>query len=90
MKTALSKGLPIVALESTIISHGLPYPQNKEVALELEEIVRSSGATPATIAIINGSVRIGLSPEDLETLAQPGNNVCQFFSLFLIVLGLES
>jgi pseudouridylate synthase len=61
---------PIVALESTIISHGMPYPDNIATALELEQIIRDNGATPATIAIINGRIKIGLSSEDLELLAQ--------------------
>jgi len=61
---------PIVALESTIISHGMPYPDNKNTALELEQIVRDNGAIPATIAIINGRIKIGLSREELELLAQ--------------------
>ena len=61
---------PIVALESTIISHGMPYPDNKATALELEQIVRDNGATPATIAIINGRIKIGISSEDLELLSQ--------------------
>jgi pseudouridine-5'-phosphate glycosidase len=60
---------PIVALESTIISHGLPRPRNLEVALEVEEIVRSAGAVPATIALIDGVVHIGLEPDDLDRIA---------------------
>ncbi|WP_102273038.1 pseudouridine-5'-phosphate glycosidase [Cytobacillus massiliigabonensis] len=59
---------PIVALESTIISHGMPYPQNVETAKEVEDIIRKNGAVPATIAIINGKIKIGLSDEDLEFL----------------------
>lgn len=66
---ALSKGLPIVALESTIISHGLPRPSNLAVAQEVEEIVRSHGATPATIAILNGVVHIGLDSDQLSEIA---------------------
>lgn len=62
-----------VALESTLVAHGLPWPDNLEVARELEEIVRGHGATPATIAIVDGEVRIGLSPEELERLARDGN-----------------
>ncbi len=63
---AKEKGLPIVALESTIISHGMPYPQNVQTAREVEEIVRSYGAVPATIAIIDGQLKIGLTDEELE------------------------
>lgn len=67
---ALRSYNPIVALESTIISHGMPYPDNIATALELEKIVRDNGATPATIAIINGRIKIGLNREELETLAK--------------------
>lgn len=67
--TALDEGRPVVALESTIISHGMPYPQNVEMAVEVEGIVRSLGAVPATIAVLDGRPRIGLSPDDLELLA---------------------
>ncbi|MGG3562717.1 pseudouridine-5'-phosphate glycosidase [Neobacillus rhizosphaerae] len=65
---AKREGKPIVALESTIISHGMPYPQNVETAREVEEIIRQNGAVPATIAIINGKIKIGLSEEELEFL----------------------
>lgn len=61
---------PVVALESTIISHGMPYPQNIQTAKEVEEIIRKNGAVPATIAILNGKIKIGLSDEELEFLAQ--------------------
>lgn len=61
--------LPIVALESTIISHGMPYPQNIEMAERCEDIVRENRAVPATIAIMDGKIKIGLSKEDLKTLA---------------------
>lgn len=66
---ALAAGRPVVALESTIISHGMPYPQNVEMATEVEGIVRDHGATPATIAILDGRICVGLSPEQLEVLA---------------------
>jgi len=66
---ALSASIPVVALESTIISHGLPRPQNLDVAQELEEIVRSNGACPATIAVVEGRPCIGLEPEQLKHLA---------------------
>jgi pseudouridine-5'-phosphate glycosidase len=69
VKNALSEGKPVVALESTIISHGMPYPQNIETALEVEEIVRKNGAVPATIAIFNGKCHAGLSNEQLEYFA---------------------
>ena len=63
---AKEKGLPIVALESTIISHGMPYPQNVQTAREVEQIIRDNGAVPATIALIDGQIKIGLSDEELE------------------------
>ena len=70
---ALRDGVPVVALESTIISHGMPYPQNVAMANEVEGIVREHGAVPATIAVLQGVPRIGLSPDDLELLASdPG------------------
>jgi pseudouridine-5'-phosphate glycosidase len=62
--------MPVVALESTVIAHGLPYPTNLETALELEEIIRDSGATPATIAVLDGKIRVGLSREEIERLAK--------------------
>jgi len=67
---AKEKGKPIVALESTIISHGMPYPQNVHTAREVEEIIRENGAVPATIAIHNGKIKIGLSNDELEYLGQ--------------------
>jgi len=67
--SAKKNGSPIVALESTIISHGLPRPKNLAVALEVEEIVRSEGATPATIAIIEGEIHVGLEANELERVA---------------------
>ncbi|MGR3762771.1 pseudouridine-5'-phosphate glycosidase [Rossellomorea sp. NS-SX7] len=63
-------GKAIVALESTIISHGMPYPQNVQTAREVEDIIRAGGAVPATIAILNGKIKIGLSHEELEYLGQ--------------------
>ncbi len=66
---ALSDGVPVVALESTIISHGMPFPQNVEMATEVEQIIRDGGAVPATIAVLDGRPRIGLSGEDLHLLA---------------------
>jgi len=66
---ALRDGAPVVALESTIISHGMPYPQNVEMARGVEQIVRSLGAVPATVAVLHGRPRIGLEPADVELLA---------------------
>jgi pseudouridine-5'-phosphate glycosidase len=67
---ARTDGTPVVALESTIITHGMPYPQNLEVARLVEADVRAAGATPATIAVIDGALHIGLDPEQLSALAQ--------------------
>lgn len=67
---ALARGAPIVALESTIITHGMPYPQNLETARLIENEIRSAGAVPATIAVMDGQIRIGLDDDTLETLAQ--------------------
>lgn len=69
VKEAMDNNLPVVALESTIISHGMPYPQNYNTAKECEEIIRQNGATPATIAIINGRIKVGLTEEDLQFMA---------------------
>ena len=69
VKNALLNNLPVVALESTIISHGMPYPTNLEVAKKCEEIVRENGAIPATIAIINGDLVVGVDENQLEYLA---------------------
>lgn len=66
---ALAAGRPVVALESTIISHGMPYPRNVEMAVEVEAIIRDGGATPATIAVLDGVPRVGLNRDELETLA---------------------
>ena len=66
VREALEKGQPVVALESTIISHGMPYPQNVETARNVEAIVRKNGAVPATIAIIGGKLKVGLTNEELE------------------------
>jgi pseudouridine-5'-phosphate glycosidase len=70
---ALRENRPVVALESTIISHGMPYPQNLETACAVEKIVRDNGAVPATIAIMNGKCRVGLDSEALEELASAKN-----------------
>lgn len=69
VKEALQAKKPVVALESTIISHGLPRPRNLEVAIDVEKIVRQAGATPATIAIIGGDIYVGLEPDQLERIA---------------------
>ena len=74
---ALAAGKPVVALESTIISHGMPYPQNVETALKVEATIRDNGATPATIAIIKGRLKAGLTPEEIEYLGKKGREVAK-------------
>ncbi len=75
VKNALYSNLPIVALESTIISHGMPYPENVETALRAEEIIREEGCVPATIAIINGVLKVGLDKEEIDYLGRQGKKV---------------
>ena len=60
---ALDEGQPVVALESTIIAHGMPYPKNVETALAVEDVIRGNGAVPATIGILNGRIKIGMTKE---------------------------
>ena len=74
---ALSEGKPVVALESTIISHGMPYPQNVQTALQVEATIRENGATPATIAVIQGRLKAGLTPEEIEYLGKMGRDVAK-------------
>lgn len=75
VKDALDAGKPVVALESTIISHGMPYPKNVETAREVETMVRDNGAIPATIAILKGRLKAGLNHEEIEYLGRSGQNV---------------
>jgi pseudouridine-5'-phosphate glycosidase len=75
VQDALDRGVPVVALESTIISHGMPYPDNVATALRVEQEVRSHGAVPATIAVIGGRLRVGLPTADIELLGQGGRSV---------------
>ena len=75
VREALAQGRPVVALESTIISHGMPYPQNVETALNVEQIVRDNGAVPATIAILNGRLKAGLTRDEIEYLGRKGAEV---------------
>ncbi len=75
VKEALDNGKAVVALESTIISHGMPYPQNVETALKVEEIIRKGGAIPATIAIMDGKLKVGLSSEEIDRLGKTGLEV---------------
>ncbi len=69
VREALERGAPVVALESTIIAHGMPYPQNLETAARLETILREAGAVPATVAILDGTITVGLGPDELEKIA---------------------
>ena len=77
VRKALDEGRPVVALESTIISHGMPYPQNVETALNVEKIIRDNGAVPATIAVIGGRLKAGLSPEEIDYLGKTGTAVAK-------------
>ncbi len=72
---AVAEGRPVVALESTIISHGMPYPQNVETALQVENIIRDAGAVPATIAIIGGRLKAGLTPQEIEYFGKKGQAI---------------
>ena len=83
---ALAEGKPVVALESTIISHGMPYPQNVETALNVERIIRENGAVPATIAIIGGRLKAGLSPEEIEYFGKKGQAIAKASRRDLAVL----
>ena len=82
---AIAQGKPVVALESTIISHGMPYPQNVETALQVEKIIRENGAVPATIAIIGG-LKAGLTPEEIEYFGKKGQAIAKASRRDLAVL----
>ncbi|MBD0986543.1 pseudouridine-5'-phosphate glycosidase [Klebsiella michiganensis] len=77
VQQALKNNQPVVALESTIISHGMPFPENAQTALEVEETIRRQGAVPATVAIIHGVMKVGLSREEIELLGREGHNVAK-------------
>ena len=83
---AIAEGRPVVALESTIISHGMPYPQNVETALNVEKIIRENGAVPATIAIIGGRLKAGLTPEEIEYFGKKGQAIAKASRRDLAVL----
>ena len=83
---AIAEGKPVVALESTIITHGMPYPQNVQTALEVEKIIRENGAVPATIAIIGGRLKAGLTPEEIEYLGKKGTAIAKASRRDLAVL----
>ena len=77
VKEALGQGRPVVALESTIISHGMPYRKNVETALNVENIIRENGAVPATIAIIGGRLKCGLTPDEIEYFGKKGRDIAK-------------
>ena len=77
VEEAIKSGQPVVALESTIISHGMPYPQNVETALSVERIIRENGAVPATIAVIKGRMKAGLTEDEIEYLGKTGSGVAK-------------
>ena len=83
---AIANGKPVVALESTIISHGMPYPQNVETALNVERIIRENGAVPATIAIIGGRLKAGLTAEEIEYFGKKGQGIAKASRRDLAVL----
>ena len=83
---AIAAGKPVVALESTIISHGMPYPQNARTALSVEQIIRDCGAVPATIAIIGGRLKAGLTPEEIEYFGKKGPKIAKASRRDLAVL----
>ena len=83
---ALAEGKPVVALESTIISHGMPYPQNVQTALAVEQIIRDNGAVPATIAVIGGRLKAGLSAEEIEYFGKKGQDIAKASRRDLAVL----
>ncbi len=77
VEIALRESKPVVALESTIICHGMPYPQNVETALQVEKIVRENGAIPATIAVLKGRLKAGLTSDEIDYLGQHGKNIAK-------------
>lgn len=77
VRDALEAGQPVVALESTIIAHGMPYPENLATALQVEQAVRDNGAVPATVAILNGQLKAGLSPAEIQELGEKGSSAAK-------------
>jgi len=86
---AIAAGNPVVALESTIISHGMPYPKNVETAASVEAAVRQCGALPATIAVLDGRLKVGLSADEIQTIGELGTDVvkCSRRALPFVVAG---
>jgi pseudouridine-5'-phosphate glycosidase len=92
VKSALAKGRPVVALETTIIAHGMPFPQNFEMARKVEAIIREGGATPATIAITKGKLRAGLNEDELRLFAKDGPSIIKVSTRdlpFVVAQGLD-
>ena len=87
---SLNTGKPVVALESTIISHGMPWPQNAETALAVEQLIRDEGATPATIAVIGGRLKAGCTKAEIEYLGRQGHAVAKASRRDLPVLAAQS
>ncbi len=87
MAAALAQGAAVVALESTVVTHGLPRPQNLELARRLEEVVREAGAVPATVAVLAGEIRVGLTPAGLERLASGAADKASLWNLAALVAG---
>ena len=83
---AIAEGKPVVALESTIISHGMPYPQNVNTARNVEKLIRKEGAVPATIAIIGGKFKVGLSDQEIEYFGKKGTKIAKASSIFFFIL----
>jgi len=77
VKAALADNKPVVALESTIIAHGMPYPRNAQTAVEVEEVIRQNGAVPATIAILDGKMKVGLTAQEIERFGKDGHNIAK-------------
>jgi len=77
VKAALSNKKPVVALESTIIAHGMPYPRNAQTALQVEDVIRQKGACPATIAILDGKMKVGLEPQEIERIGRQGQEIAK-------------
>ena len=92
VREALAQGRAVVALESTIISHGMPWPQNAETALEVEQVVLAHGAVPATIAVLDGVIKVGLEPDEIRAFGKAGNKARKLSSCDLgwaVASGLE-
>ena len=80
VRQALEAKVPVVALESTIIAHGMPYPQNAQTALEVEALIRAQGCVPSTIAVIDGELKVGLSEAEIERIGKGGKNILKLSS----------